>query len=340
MEQNRTKRVLDAIESLFSKHLVYPTREERDAAVVWTLASWVAERFDNFPRLYFRAAEYGAGKSVAAEAVCRLSRESHEMVGITPSVLYRLIENAEKKPTIFIDEADNIFGTAGSSSSHTELLGVLNKGFHRGGTVYRSRGQDDVKQFRCFSPVIIAGKGILPRAMMTRSITVSMRKPIEGETFVAYRERIHKPFFDAVKEAAEAWVGSEDARSLGMEYPDIPSGIKDRDVDVWEPLLMVAALAGDDWRERIEKAAVTLTQRQDVKEDVPVGTRLVQTLARLLNDADKVSMEQLADELKVTTRALGKLARDMELHPAPIGRVNGKAARGFTKEQYRELFEI
>lgn len=336
---NETKRVLDAIERLFDRHLVYPSREERDAAVVWTAASWVAEEFDNFPRLYFRAAEYGAGKSVAAEAVGRLTREFHDMVGATPSVLYRLIENSEKKPVIFIDECDTVFGTAGSSSAHTELLGVLNKGFHRKGKVYRARGQDDVKEFRCFSPIILAGKGILPKAMMTRSITVSMRKPVEGETFIPYRERVHKPLFDAVRDALEKWSGTA-ARRVGKQFPEIPSGLKDRDVDVWEPLLAVADLAeGSDWGERVRKAAVVLTNRTDVKEAVPAGTQLVKVLARLFKDTDKVKQEEVATELGWSTKEVGKLAREMEFHPVSMKR-DGITIRGFRREKYEELFHV
>lgn len=340
MEKNQTARIFDAIETLFDKHLVYPSQEERDAAVVWAAAQWVAEEFDNFPRLYFRAAEYGAGKSVAAEAVTRLSRESHDMVGATPSVVYRLIENADKKPTIFIDEADNVFGTAGSSSSNTELLAVLNKGFHRHGKTYRSRGQDDVKTFKCFSPAILAGKGILPKAMMTRSVTISMRRPISGETYVAYRERVHRPFFDAVREALDEWSGPA-SRLVGVEFPEIPSGLKDRDRDVWEPLLAVADLAkGSEWPERIRRAAVSISERQDVKEVEPVGTRFIQILKRHFRETEKVSMAVVADELKVTTRALGKLAREMELDPLGMRDADNKPCKGFLREQYREKFEI
>lgn len=339
MEKTQTERVLDAIENLFDKHLVYPSREERDAAVVWTAASWIAERFDNFPRLYFRAAEYGAGKSVAAEAVTRLARESYEMVGATPAVVYRLIENAEKPPVVFLDEVDNVFGTAGSSSSHTELLGVLNKGFHRNGVVYRARGTDDVKEFRAFAPMILAGKGILPKAMMTRSVTVSMRKPVEGETYVAYRERVHKPYFDSVKDALEKWAGHA-AREVGTEFPELPAGIKGRDVDVWEPLAMVADMAeGSAWPKRIRKAAVLLTNREDVKEEPPVGTRLVQTLARLFREADRVSQAAVAEEMKLTTRALGKLAREMEF-PAIRLKIDGATAVGWDKKQYEEAFHV
>lgn len=336
---SETKRVLDAIERLFDRHLVYPSREERDAAVVWTAASWVAEEFDNFPRLYFRAAEYGAGKTVAAEAVGRLTRQFEDMVGMTPAVLYRTIENAEKKPTIFIDEADNIFGTAGSSSSHMALLAILNKGFHSDGTVPRARGTDDVQKFNCFSPVIIAGKGILPKAMMTRSITIAMRRPVEGETYVAYRKRVHKPLFDAVREALEKWSGTA-ARKVAKQFPELPSGLKDRDVDVWEPMLAVADLAeGSDWGERIRRAAVVLTNRTDVKEPVPAGTQLVKVLARMFKETDKVKQEEVATELGWKTKEVGALAREMELHPVSMKR-DGITIRGFRKEQYERLFHV
>lgn len=338
-QRSETTRVLDAIETLFDKHLVYPSREERDAAVAWTAASWVAGEFDNFPRLYFRAAEYGAGKSVAAEAVGRLTREFHDMVGATPSVVYRLIQNAEKKPVIFIDEVDNVFGTAGSSSSHTELLQVLNKGFHRDGKVYRSRGQDDVKQFKCFAPMILAGKGILPKAMMTRSITVSMRKPVEGETYVAYRKRVHEPVFDAVRGALDRWSGKA-SKVVGRSFPELPEGIKDRSVDLWEPLVAVADLADDsDWGDRVRRSAVLLTQREDVTDDAPAGTQFVKTLARMFKEHDKVTMKTVAAELKWDTREVGKLAREMELHPKTVV-IEGNRDKGFRRDDYERMFHV
>lgn len=338
-KKTETTRVLNAVERLFDKHLVMPTQEERDAAIVWTAATWVAEHFDNFPRIYFRAAEYGAGKTVAAEAVGRLTREFHDMVGATPSVLYRLIENSEKKPTIFLDEVDNIFGTAGSSSSHTELLGVLNKGFHQDGKVYRSRGQDDVKPFRCFAPMILAGKGILPKAMMTRSITVAMRRPVEGETYVAYRKRVHKPLFDAVRDALDKWAGRA-ARDIGSEFPVMPKGLKDRDIDVWEPLLMVADLASDsDWGTRIRDAAVMLSNRKEVKDLVPAGDQFAQALKKLFAESDRITQKQVAEELNWTPNAVGKMARGMEIHPIAMN-IDGKTHQGFRKEQYDRLFSI
>lgn len=339
MTQSETTRVLNAIERLYDQFLVYPSREERDLAVVWTAASWVADQFDNFPRLYFRAAEYGAGKTVAAEAVGRLTREFHDMVGATPSVVYRLIQNAEKKPVVFIDEADNVFGTAGSASSHTELLQVLNKGFHRDGKVYRSRGQDDVKVFHCFAPMILAGKGVLPKALMTRSVTVSMRRPVEGETYTPYRKRVHEPVFNAVRDALDTWSGKA-AKRVGSSFPELPEEVQQRGVDVYEPLAAVADLAEDsDWGDRVRKAAVAMISRQDVTEDVTAGTLLVKTLEKMFKDTDKVTQKRVADELKWSTRDVGSLAREMGLPPVAF-KVDGKTHNGFRRELFEREFTV
>lgn len=339
MERDLTTRVLDAIERLLEKHLVFPSREERDAAVVWTAASWIAKEFDAFPRLYFTSSEYGSGKSEAMMMVTRLTRKHFQMVGVTPAVLLRVIDDYDRPPVLALDEADEVFGKAGANGGKGEVKQILNAGYKKGGTVLRARGQDGYHEYSCFAPVVLAGVGKLPSALMTRSITVRMRRPVEGETFQVYRERVHKPLFDSVRDALDSWSGPASA-DVGTSFPDVPDGVKFRDREVWEPLITVADLATDsDWGERIRKAAVVLTNREDVTESVPAGTRLVGTLARMFQDTDRVTQSEVAEELGWTTHAVGKLAREMELHPLAFKR-DGKTHQGFRRELFKEMFDV
>lgn len=48
-------------------------------------------------------------------------------------------------------------------------------------------------------------------------------------------------------------------------WPNLPEGIEDRLADVWEPLVVVADLAGRDWPQRSRVAAVGLVA--DVREE-------------------------------------------------------------------------
>lgn len=336
---NETTRILDAIETLLRKHLVLPSQEEADATVVWVAASWLADSFDAFPRIYFTSGEYGSGKSEAMMTVLRMTRKHYQMVGVTPAILLRVIDDSEKPPVLGLDEADEVFGKAGSNGGKGEVKQILNAGYKKGGTVLRARGQDGYHEYDCFAPVALAGVGRLPSALMTRSVTIRMRKPVEGQTFVPYRERVHQPFFDSVREALDKWSGKV-SRKLGTNFPELPDGIKLRDAEVWEPLITVADLAdGSDWSERVRRAAVMLTNRTDHTEAVPAGTQLVKTLARMFRDSDRVAQSQVAEELGWTTRDVGKLAREMELHPVSVS-VNGSIAKGFKKEHYEELFNV
>jgi hypothetical protein len=336
---NETTRVLNAVENLMNRHLVLPSAEERDAAIAWTVASWVADKFDAFPRLYFSSSEYGSGKSEAMMTVLRMTRKHYQMVGVTPAVLLRVIDDSDKPPVLGLDEADEVFGKAGSNGGKGEVKQILNAGYKKGGTVLRARGQDGFHEYDCYAPVVLSGVGKLPSALMTRSVTVRMRKPVEGERFTPYRERVHQPLFDTVREALDKWSGKA-AKQLGASFPDLPNGVKLRDVEVWEPLVAVADLAeGSDWGDRIRRAAVVLTQRTDVTEAVPAGTQLVKTLARFFQDRQRVTQKEVADELEWTSREVGKLAREMELHPKGF-RVNGDYVKGFRKEDYEEMFNV
>lgn len=337
--RNETTRVLDAIGNLLDKHLVLPSREERDAVAVWIAGSWISHEFQAYPRLYFRSAEPGSGKSEAMMTALRLTRKYYQMVGVTPSVLLRVIDANDKPPALGLDEADEVFGKAGSNGGKGEVKQILNAGYKKGGTVLRARGQDGFHEYECFAPVTLAGMGVLPPALMTRSVTVSMRRPIEGETFVPYRERVHAPLFDAVKDALDKWSGKA-AQRVKTSFPELPDGVKNRDAEIWESLVAVADLAeGSDWGDRIRKAAVVLTNRTDVTEAVPAGTQLVKVLARLFKETDKVTQDQVATELGWSSREVGKLSREMEMPPLGF-RIDGISVKGFRREQYERMFNV
>lgn len=339
MEKNETTRVLDAIERVIFKHVSVPTQEERDAIVLWTAASWVIDSFDAFPRLYFRSSSPGSGKSMAMKMVLQLSRDHEDIVQPSAAVIYRVFDMSDQKITIGIDEADMCFGRAGSSSKNTDVLTILNRGYECDGTVLRARGQNDVARFKVYGPITLAGMGVLPPALLSRSITINMRKPVEGESYTPYRRRVHSVFFDSVKEALDKWSGRA-GKSLGNSFPELPPEVKNRDAQLFEPLIMVADLADDsDWGERARKAAVYFSTRADVTEAVPAGTQFVKTLARMLKDTDRVTQADVASELGWTKHQVGKLAREMELPPLAFKK-DGKTYQGFRRELFQEMFNV
>lgn len=338
MNDNETTRVLNAVEKITERFVVIPTREERDLVCAWVLGSWVFGSFDAFSRLYFRSVEPGSGKSKAMQHVLRLTRQSEEIVQPTASVIYRVFDAFDPKPVIGVDEADMTFGKKGSDSKNTDVLMIMNKGYENGGYVLRSRGQNTVARFNVYGPMVLAGMGVLPPALMTRCVTVNMRKPVEGETFTPYRKKVHLALYDNVRNALDKW-SSRYGKKIGLGFPDLPAEIANRDAELFEPLIEIADLAGGEWGERIRKAAVFMVERGSSTEEPIPSTMFVKALTKHFANGDVVPQSVVAEEMGTTSNAVGKLGRSLGVDPLPK-KVNGKTVRVFTREVYDSVFGI
>lgn len=342
-QKNDTTRVLEAVERLLTKHVVFPSKEAADAATLWTAATWVAGHLETFGRLYFQSAEYGSGKTVAMEMVAELTRKYLTSVNATPAIVYRSIDNSPPTQplTVCVDEADMLFGAAGSSSSRTELLALLNAGYKRRATVPRARGQNDVYEFRAFSPVILAGKGKLPDALMTRSIVVRMRKaaPEQLADVTPYRERFHAPLFEGVRDALEKW-SLKNEKAVSTTIPDMPKGVSGRDAEVWEGLMIVAEMAGDDWINRAHESALFMIE-QNKEESVSPTKELVKKASEFFQNHEAVSPVELAAELGKGWNSRGVTAtmRELGVIKVSIRDASGKSTKGFKREHFEMMRE-
>ena len=83
---------------------------------------------------------------------------------------------------------------------------------------------------------------------------------------------------------------------VGDPWPDMPAGVADRAADVWEPLLMVADLAGGDWPQRAAEACTAfVTGARD--DTASIGTRLLADLRDVFGDADALLTQTILDRL-------------------------------------------
>jgi hypothetical protein len=160
-----------------------------------------------------------------------------------------------------VDEADAVFGSrAGGDET---MRAVFNGGYRRGSTVARAqsnaRGNDWKPQhFRCFSPVVLASIGDLPDTIMDRAVVIRMKPRLASETLIDYRESRHRA---ALLDLASTLTAKAQEIVLPLD-PAMPEGIRDRDQDVWEPLLMISDACGAEWAERGRVAAVALTAKE------------------------------------------------------------------------------
>lgn len=203
-----------------------------------------------------------------------------------------------------------------------------------------------------FAPKALAGLGVLPDTVASRSIRIELKRRAPGEHVERFRRRRAESEAEPLREALASCC-EQLIEQLSEARPDLPDELGDRAQDVWEPLLAIADLAGHDWPERARRAAVELSSAQEV-EDESAGVQLLAGIHRIFNErrVDRLSTTELLDALcaddeapwgdwhgrPLSARSLAKLLRRFKVRPRTVRFDDGTTAKGYLEEQFEDSF--
>jgi hypothetical protein len=289
----RNDAALRKVYDFLGRFVVYPSEHARVAHALWVLHAHLMDRWDTTPRIAFLSVEPASGKSRALEATEPLVPFPVVAVNVSPAYLFRKV-GAKEGATILYDEIDTVFGA--KAKDNEEIRALLNAGHRRGAVAGRCvvHGKTVVtEEISAYAAVAVAGLGWLPDTILSRSVIVRMRRRRVDEQVEPFRRRIIGPEAETIRHLIELWTRSVPAQ---IAWPTMPPEIQDRDADVWEPLLAVADLAGDDWPRRARRAAKALIEA--AKEAEPsFGILLLTDLRAVFGDADKMATETILQKL-------------------------------------------
>jgi hypothetical protein len=236
------RQLLDRVREFGCRFISFPSEEATVAWVLWVTHTHFIDQFDSTPRLALLSPEKGSGKTRVLEVTETLVPRSCRTSHITSAVIYRLIA-PEALPTFLLDETDAIWGGTGTNET---LRAILNSGHRRGATaalVIKDGGSFKPGSFETFAPVCLAGLGELPDTLMDRSVVIRMQRRSPDRLVERWRFKVH----DA--EGQELRDLLANLASEGLDLPDVGdiTQVSDRQADVWEPLLSIAAAAGGVW---------------------------------------------------------------------------------------------
>jgi len=193
----KTETLFEEIKQCLHAHLETPKPEDLTVIAAWILHTWIMERFESTPYLFFYGA-FECGKTRALEIIQQLSFRGWLVTSITSSFLYRPVQ--EWKPTLLLDESETFI-------SRPEILGILNAGYKRGMVVPRQiQNQDGTWQtewFDLFCPKVLAGTEDMVRTTKSRCVTFKMAKAtrkipvfIDKKTCAKLRNKLLRWRFD------------------------------------------------------------------------------------------------------------------------------------------------
>jgi hypothetical protein len=291
--------LLDRCLLLVNRFVCLPSENAAFAVVLWAASTHMMDAWETTPRLAFLSAEPGSGKSRAMAITALLCPLALEAANATTASLVRALDDPAGRPVIFIDEIDTKYGP--KAKGDEELRCVINAGHRRGGFFLRCEKGDDgwvpIRQ-DSFAAIAMAGIGdILPDSVVTRSIIVRMRKRLAGETVDAYRQRDHMHLGKALCDELAIWADHVREHAATCR-PPLPDRIADRDADVWEPLIVVADLAGGPWPERARQAAVEFVQSTKASQKLSLGAKLLADIRDCFGDSDRIATADLLSKLR------------------------------------------
>lgn len=291
-------RLLDKLHGALGRYVAFPSVEAGHALTLWIAATHAQDAWEHAPRCAVVSPEKRCGKSRVMDVAEATSRASLVTVNISPAALVRSITEKDP-PTLFIDEADTIFG-AKSADNNEDLRGIVNSGHQRGRPYVRyDMTSRSVENLPTFSMAMLAGIGDLPDTIMDRAIVLRMRRRAPGEKVAPYRTRRDRPALHELRDRLTDWIKPHIDSLQGSE-PVMP--VEDRAADTWEPLVAVADLAGGKWPAQARNAALILVNAESTADaEAGLGGRLLADLRDVFGGMSSVSFLSSAD---VVTRLL------------------------------------
>jgi hypothetical protein len=339
--------LLEEVLQALRRYVVFPDEHALVGAALWIAATHGISFWNAAPRLVINSPQKRCGKTRAMDVVAAMSHRPLVTVNATSAAVFRSM-GGDRPPTLFLDEADTVFGTKRAAEQNEELRALLNAGHQRGRPALRCVGpQQTPTEFPTFAMAALAGIGTMPDTITDRAVNITMRRRMFGEHVSQFRARRDEPVLHLLRERLAVW-GQGHAEELTNAEPDMP--VEDRAADTWEPLIAIADIVGGRWPEMARAACVALVAgADDSQEDRSNQIRLLTDIRRTFtrNEVGFLSSLELVQRLKDLTESpwgdwnltTSRLAHYL----APFGIRPGhnveKTVRGYRLEYFHDAFQ-
>lgn len=336
---------------VFLRWYVVLTEHQAIVLALWVGHTHTIAAAECTPYLQVTSATKRSGKTRLLEVLEPLVYRPWFTGRTSAAVLVRKVD--AERPTLLLDESDAAF--SGEREYAEALRGILNCGYRVSGKASLCVGQGaniSYKDFSVFGAKCIAGIGELPPTVADRAIRIELKRKTSDEVCRRWRGRDGWREASRMHDAVAAWARCGDVlAALRDARPAAPAGLGDRQVDVAEPLLAIADLAGGVWPQR---ARAALTALAGAAEDTDIVVELLKDIADVLRShrSDVIKSSALLERLvaredgpwrewrkgqPMTARGLARLLGPIGIHPA-VHSVEDGQVRGYRVDAFGDAF--
>ena len=281
------QQLLEKISNIFNRYVILP-KGACVALTLWVLFTYALDVFDFSPILALLSPTKRCGKTTLLTILTHLTHWALPTSNISTAALFRAVDRW--RPTLLIDEFDSFGGVK------EDLRGVLNSGHKKSHAfITRSVGhRHEPKLFSTWCPkslALIDGKietAGLASTLRDRSIIIHMRRKTKAEHVDRFREQDVVSEFAEVRSQLVRW-SQDHLTEIDAAYRakiNTPSGLNDRQINNWEPLLALAAVVAGEWPKLAYEAAQILSSDMDDDDEAQAsGVELLHDVRTIFNRA-------------------------------------------------------
>ncbi len=345
--------LLDQLTQTISSFVVLP-KWAAETLALWILHTYCFQLRDVTTYIGIESPEHRCGKTTLLTVLSELAHRAVVASNVSSPAFFRVIEKLQ--PTLLIDEADTFL------QGNDELRGILNSGYHKKSSfVLRAVNEPapapsanpnpasqavGLARYSVWCPKAISRIGRLPPTLADRCILIRMHRKTRSEKC----ERLRNINAANLQRQCARFVVDHSA-AIAAARPQIPHELNDRAADIWEPLLVLADLAGDRWPALASQAAVTLAATSH--DSNPIGSLLLDIYLQFLSRCvDRLFSYELVQALNgcsdrpwlearrgrpITDLWLSQQLRPYGIRPRNL-RLNGTQAKGYLLEEMMDVF--
>jgi hypothetical protein len=219
------------------------------------------------------------------------------LTSASEAALFRTIDLHH--PTVLLDEAELL---AGHGERADYLRSVVQAGYKKGGKVPRVIGPDhELRYIDVYCPKVFAAIGGFKDALLDRTIVIHLEKAPPNHVRKSTRQRHLRRDSAQLREWIEAYA-EQSREPLSELYANEPDAgywleLRDREAELWGPLLLHSRLIGPEWEARL--LAVAVRYSRDKVEIQQQETNVALT-SELLEAVDEVGFGRFAPVQLVT----------------------------------------
>lgn len=257
----------------------------------WTMGTYLYQTFSVYPYLVLRSPQKRCGKSRVLDLLAEVAfNATSRCTNPTAAVLFR--DPASNGGTMLLDEIE---GMTQNQERWSDVQGVLNDGYKRGGVVKRMERQGErfvSVPYPTYTPKALASLSRFAETLEDRAVFVFMTRRLRSDPLKEFRPR-RKSMQAATQQLRDdcyIWALTH-AEAIAALYEDEavevlqPAGLDDRAVELWQPLLAIAHNCDLEGR--------------------AVGPRQARILTRLARDLAQVRDEEETPTVKLLKALVG-----------------------------------